>query len=83
MVKSENYSKAITLDRCGDAFHIECVRDHIISCLDSQNFPITCPNYECRKEIAAKDLKVILDEKIYDRLSRFEWKWIRDKNSDM
>ena len=71
--------EVIVLSGCEDIYHIDCVREHIAAQIDAADFPLKCPNHECRKELTQGDIKTCLTEEEYERFSKFEWKWTRDK----
>ena len=33
----------INSSRCGHIYHEECLKGHILNCVDSKNIPIKCP----------------------------------------
>ena len=72
-------SEVIVLEGCENIYHVECVKEYVLTQIDSAAFPITCPNHRCRKEISHADMQNLLTKAEYQRFTTFEWKWTRDQ----
>ena len=66
-------------DCCDDIYHLKCLRDHVLSSIDSQKFPIKCPNADCKKDFTDKILEKVLKPDEFKKFNRFMVKWTRTK----
>ena len=62
-----------------DIFHFDCLKPYLLSKINSQAFPLICPNHQCKKQLSDKDIKEILSIDEYARYEKFQLKIVRDK----
>ena len=58
------------LQLCEHVFHTECMALYLQSQIDSGNFPLRCPDPECRQEISDHDAKSCLSPELFAKFDQ-------------
>jgi len=66
--------------QCEHQFCRECLQGYFKSKITSKNFPILCPSLDCKKEIQAQDMDVILDEHMLQKYQEYSLASVVERN---
>ena len=71
-----------SLTGCNHVYHRSCLTEFFKMQIETANFPLTCPNHECRHTADGQDIKFLLTKDAFERFTRFEWKQRRANATD-
>lgn len=72
----------LPLDQCGHLFHKNCLSETFKTNILSNNFPLRCPNDECKTEVSQADIRGILDNEQFEKYQSNTLKSYADLNGD-
>ena len=80
--EDDSLSSILPLQLCEHIFHTECMALYLQSQVDTANFPLRCPDPECRHEISDHDAKACLSPELFTKFDQLALNQAIDTNKE-